>query len=450
MRWVASLVALGLMMALFHRLTAAGPLEARATLALGFLLLAAHLGGDLAKRARLPRITGFLLIGFFVGPAWMNLVRADEVEALRFIADAAVALIALAAGSALTLETLRAERIALARVAVGAIAFPFVAVTAVLLSVGPWFPLTVHQPFGDAVAVALVLGTIAAASSPAVTIALITELDARGPLARSVLGVTVTQDVVVVVLLTLVLALGRALTSAGALNLSAVWVAPIHLGGSLALGAVLGYLMAQYLRLVRRDTALFLVAVAFLAAEVARLTHLEVLLMALTAGFYLQNFSRVEGERLRSELNRGSLPVFVVFFALAGAGLHVAALADLWPWILLIIGLRAVSVRYGMRWAGRDPAVTPALARNAWLGLISQAGVALGLAAVVRRAFPEWGVSLEALIVAMIGVHEVVGPVCFRRALMRAGEVTEEEHVAETPLADGAVAAGGNGGLWRG
>src|SRR5207249_8535926 len=80
MRAIASLFALGLMMALFHRVTAGAALEARATLALGFLLLAAFVGGDLARRARLPRITAYVLVGFTVGP-WLGLVRRDEVDA---------------------------------------------------------------------------------------------------------------------------------------------------------------------------------------------------------------------------------------------------------------------------------------------------------------------------------------------------------------------------------
>jgi hypothetical protein len=61
------------------------------------------------------------------------------------------------------------------------------------------------------------------------------------------------------------------------------------------------------------------------------------------------------------------------------------------------------------------------MAQDGWLGLFSQAGVALGLASVVRRAFPEWGVSLEAFVLAMIGVHEVLGPVFLKRALQRGG-----------------------------
>src|SRR6266571_2382057 len=311
MRWVASLFALGLMMALFHRVTAGAPLEARATLALGFLLLVAYVGGEIARRVRLPRLTGYLLVGFAVGPAWLGLVQREEVDALRFIEAAAVALIGLAAGSELTLDALRRGRVALARLAGGAIVFPLLAVSLVVLSVSPWFPLTRHQPLG----------------------------------------------------------------------------------------------------------------------------------IALAAGFYLENFAPPEGERLRRELKRGSLPVYVAFFALTGAGLRVGILADLWPWILLLVGLRLVGLRYGLLWAGRHSSVTPVLARHGWLGLISQAGTALGLAQLARRAFPEWGVSLETLIVAMIGVHEVAGPICFRTALVRAGEVTEGSRDVEEFVGDGPIVA---------
>jgi len=170
MGWVASVFALGLIMALLHRLTAGSPVEARATLALGFLLLAALAGGELAKRVRLPRVTGALLIGFAAGPAWLGLIRRDEANALQLVADAAVALIALAAGTQLTLETWRTGRTAFARLATGAIAFPFAVVTLVAWSVSRGLPIAAHQPWLDRLTVALVLGTLAAAASPAITL----------------------------------------------------------------------------------------------------------------------------------------------------------------------------------------------------------------------------------------------------------------------------------------
>jgi hypothetical protein len=66
---------------------------------------------------------------------------------------------------------------------------------------------------------------------------------------------------------------------------------------------------------------------------------------------------------------------------------------------------------------------------------------------MARRAFPEWGVSLEALVVVMIGVHEIAGPLCFRRALRLTGEVTEGEYVTEKGDATGAALVPGSGGV---
>src|SRR5437660_5668158 len=126
MRRAVGFVALVMLMVLLHRLTDAGPVEARATLALGFLLLVALLAGDIAVRYGMPRLIGAFLFGFFIGPAWLGLVRPDELGTLRLLEDGALVLIALAAGSRLVLRgpSWRDERPAMARLAAGAIALP--------------------------------------------------------------------------------------------------------------------------------------------------------------------------------------------------------------------------------------------------------------------------------------------------------------------------------------
>jgi hypothetical protein len=67
--------------------------------------------------------------------------------------------------------------------------------------------------------------------------------------------------------------------------------------------------------------------------------------------------------------------------------------------------------------------------------------MAITLAAVLRSAFPEWNVSLEALLVAMVGLHMLAGPICFQWALRRTGEVTERRGELDAPqtalVADG-------------
>ncbi|HMG17758.1 MAG TPA: cation:proton antiporter, partial [Gemmatimonadales bacterium] len=363
MWWLALVFMMGLM-ALFQVLTRAGPLEARATLALGFLALAAHLGGELAKRFHLPRITGFLITGLVVGPAWLGLVRSDEVVALGFIADAAMALVAFTAGSQLTLEMLRRDRVMLARVSVATVLVPFGIVAAVTLSVSPWFPLTVNQPFGDALAVALVLGTIAAAASPTVTMALIDELDARGSMARAVLGVTIAKDLLVIALFALVIANAGLLTSAGAVDMAVAWTTLLRAAGSIAGGAALGFAVSRYMKLLSRDTPLVVVALAFLTAQAGASLGLETILIALTAGFYVVNFAPVEAARLRALLQRGSLPVYIVVFTVAGAGLQLDTLRELWPWVLLLVALRALALRLGTRLAGASPSVPADMVRH--------------------------------------------------------------------------------------
>lgn len=426
MQWL--LLALTLVVwAVLQKLARTGPVEARATLALGLLTLAAYLAGTLAQRVRVPRIVGFLLVGFIAGPAWLGFVRGDELQILTTIANAALALIAFAAGGELTLDVLRGpQRSATLRIVAGAMGVPFIAVTLVALTVSAWLPLTAHQPFEDALTVALTLGVLATVSAPALTWAVITDTQARGSLTSTVRDVTMLQAVAAVVAFIVVLAVGRPLASAGAVAPGVAIHALLLLGGSLAAGAALGAAAAQYLRAISGRLDWVLLVFGFIVAQGTRLAGLDPVLVALAAGFTLRNVApgRVHSERVRGELARSALPVYVVFFALAGSNLRLTALAEIWPWVLLFVGLRATGLWAGLRWAGRHGSLTPELVDYGWLGLISQGGLAITLAAVVRRAFPEWNVSLEALVVAMIGVHQLAGPICFHWALRRTGEVS--------------------------
>jgi hypothetical protein len=60
--------------------------------------------------------------------------------------------------------------------------------------------------------------------------------------------------------------------------------------------------------------------------------------------------------------------------------------------------------------------------KRSWAGFISQAGVALGMAAVIERTFPEWGKEFKALVLAVIAINQIIGPVLLQRLLFKAGE----------------------------
>jgi Kef-type K+ transport system membrane component KefB len=454
MQWlwfVVTLIATAILQRLARAAGAPIPVEARATLSLGLLLLAAYVGGTLTHRLRWPRITGYLVAGLIAGPAWLGLIRLDELQVLGIVSNGALSLIAFGAGSQLSLDIVRgANRMTLLRVIVTALAVPFVLVTVVMLTVSPWFPLTAHQPFRDALVVALVLGAFSTIASPTVTWALIKDGGWKGPLSRSLLDVTILLTLAATVLVLVVLAIARPLASSGAVVPGSAMRAVLLLAGSVATGAGLGLLLAQYLRINAIHVTWALVAFAFIIAQAVRLAGLDAVLVALTAGCVVRNMAPTAHARLDVELERCAVPVHVVFFALAGAALSFDPLAalGLWPWAVLLVALRINGLRWASQLAGRWELAKGGgggggreSSRYGWLGLVSQGGMAITLAAVLRSAFPEWNVSLEALLVAMVGLHMLAGPICFQWALRRTGEVTERRGELDAPqtalVADG-------------
>jgi Kef-type K+ transport system membrane component KefB len=131
-----------------------------------------------------------------------------------------------------------------------------------------------------------------------------------------------------------------------------------------------------------------------------------------------------QGHKLIKYIEQTGTVVYVVFFATAGADLDVPLLRQLWPVALLLAGSRGIITFAGARLSGHLADDPPTLRRWAWSGLVSQAGLALGLSGLVAREFPGIGTSFRALAIATVAVNEMVGPVLFKLALDRSGETS--------------------------
>lgn len=404
----------------------------------GFLIVAADTVGRLVGAVRLPKIIGYLVAGFVFGPSVLGTVDDEAIAQLAPVSSLAIALIAFLAGSELRWAELKEHGTKILKILTVEMSLTFAAVTGLLLAVREHVPFLQEATLPAAAALSMMFASVAVVHSPAVTMALLTETRARGPVARTTLGVVLVSDVAVIILFSAVLALARVLappstTAGGGATLGAlVW----EIAGALAVGAILGGVVAIYLRWVRRELFLFALLVAFFGAEIARLAHVETLLMLLTAGFVAENVSDPEqGNALRLAMERSAAPVFVVFFALAGASLHVNEIATLWPLVVPIILVRLGAIWLGSNLGARWGRATAPERRYVWMGLVSQAGVAIGLATIVAQVYPERGTEIRTMFLAMIAVNEAVGPIFFRRALSRSGELAEEE-TAEHPVAD--------------
>ena len=73
-------------------------------LALGFTLVVAMVAGELLRRFRLPRLTGYLLFGVLIGPYLGNVISEPMARQLQTVNGIATTLIALIAGLTLNIE----------------------------------------------------------------------------------------------------------------------------------------------------------------------------------------------------------------------------------------------------------------------------------------------------------------------------------------------------------
>jgi hypothetical protein len=163
-------------------------------------------------------------------------------------------------------------------------------------------------------------------------------------------------------------------------------------------------------------------ALALASAELARDAWVEHLLVCMAAGFAARNlYPRIAG-RFLDGLEQSSTPVYVVFFALVGAGLDLGIFAAVWLPALMYVAVRLAAVWTTTRWAARLAGSGPVVVRCAWMGFVAQAGLSLGLAARIQRELPGIGVAVATLVVAAVVVNQLIGPVLWERAIVAAGE----------------------------
>lgn len=401
---------------------------------LGLVMLAAFLSAQVLRFLRLPLLTGYIFAGILAGPHVSGFLTEMMVQRFRFMDDLALSFIALTAGGALNLNFLLSRKkaillnITFLALVVFALVFLFV------LSTADHFSF-MHQLLpAQVTALAILLGVVAVARSPSSAIAIISECRACGIFTETVLGVTVAMDVLIIILFTLALTLCKMLLVAdAAISYQALLALSLEMLASMSLGALSGRAISFYIGRAGHDLPLFLLFYAF---GVTKASHwfghfmqshygfsleLEPLLICISAGFTVQNFSKM-GTSFMESLDRVALPIYVLFFSLAGASLDLGALRLTWPFALSLAVVRALGL-CGATWLAGTLSGDPVHHRRvAAMAYLTQAGVAIGLTQLAQRHFPSIGVYLTTTVLAVITINQLVGPVTFKMALNLVGE----------------------------
>jgi len=400
----------------------------------GYLLLAGTLTGELVDMFGLPQLTGYIIAGVVAGPYVVSLIDERSVRDLTEVNALALALIALEGGAHLRMATLRRGLKSLAWATILQSFLVMVGMALVFMALRRYIPFARGLHPLALAGTGLLWGTLSITRSPSATLAILTQTRAKGPIMTNTISFVMTSDIVVVVLLATAIVVARPMIDPSESFSPAELT---HLGhdllGSIALGTTLGIILATYTRFVGTQLLVVFLGLGFGMSALLNYLRFDTLLAFMVAGFVVQNLSN-QGEKFIHAIEKTGSIVYVIFFATAGAGLDVPLLRELWKIALALVGARLAVTWIAGRFSGALAKDLPQVKAWGWAGLVSQAGLALGIAPVIARSFPDLGAGFGALAIATLTMNQIIGPVLFKVALDRAGETSDAPRPTLTSL----------------
>jgi Kef-type K+ transport system membrane component KefB len=379
---------------------------------IGLLAWLGYLGARAVNRFKLPAVTGFLVMGILLGPSGLNLLSEETLESLSFVEPMALGIIVFLIGEELTGRMLRRHPWQFWLTSALNILLPTVLVG-----------YAVFRYLPDEPTLAWVLGIIAMSGAPATIMAVIAEKRARGGMCDTVLGCAALDNIACVVAFAVavpILQLATGMTTSAAE--AGVEIAR-ELLGAVVLGAAAGAFMAWLLKRVSDRGEILAVTLIHivLVVAIAEAIGVSELLAPLVAGVTLATFEERRQTRrpVFESLRSVEFVVYILFFTIAGASLNLSAVVAGGVLVVIYIVARAVGKIGAGFLGGLTQSMTPS--ESVWLGLgmLPQAGVAVGLGLAAAQAFPEVGATINAVVLAAVVVFELTGPLATQQAIQR-------------------------------
>jgi Kef-type K+ transport system membrane component KefB len=365
--------------------------------AIGVLFLAGLTLDWVGRIVHVPRVTLLILLGAVIGPPMLDLLPSAFAGSNEFYAPTALTMVAFLLGGSLSPDTLKSHGREIL-----IISLVLVIVSVLVVAGGLWM---IGLPAGFA----LLLGGLSAATDPAATHDVVRQTRAKGRFAVNLLGIVAIDDAWGL------LAFSMALTLAGILMDQNAVTALVHgvteVGGAVVLGLVIGIPAAYLTGRIKpgEPTLIEALGLVFLCAGAALHFGFSFLLTGMVCGAVVVNFAR-HHDRPFHEIERIEWPFMLLFFVMAGASLETRSLSEVGYICAAYFILRALARLLGGWLGGRLAGLPGPESRMTGIGLMPQAGVAIGMALVASERFPHLAEKLLAITVASTIAFELVGP----------------------------------------
>ena len=411
-----------------------------ALLSISISLLAGLLLSRLAKLAKLPAVTAYLVAGILVGPyclgafgvKGLGFISMEELEGYSILCDVALGFIAFSIGNEFRLSQLK--KIGKQATIVGV----FQAVVTTLLVDIVLIVIHLVNPAKLPLESAIVLGAIASATAPAATLMVVKQYKAKGPVTDILLPVVALDDAVGLVLFAISFGVAKAI-GAGDVDLVSVLAEPVlEVVCSLALGAIMGLLFHFCERFFHSRSKRLSVSIAFVFMTIA-LSMLKFnvggvhigfssLLTCMMLGTVFCNICDFS-EELMARVDRWTAPVFVLFFVLSGAELELSVFSEI---MIILVGIayiisRSLGKYSGAYMSAKLSGCDDNIVKYLGITLLPQAGVALGMAKTASEFFAgEIGIWIANITLFAVLIYELIGPLLTKIALTKAGDIDPE------------------------
>lgn len=391
---------------------------------IGIMLLAGLLLGRLAKLVGFPNVTGYLIAGLLFGPSVTGLLDAQLVkDTSELVSGIALGFIALFIGAEFKLSFIREMGMAAIIVAVFESAFAAIFVTAALVALGTDFSL------------ALILGAIAAATAPAVTIMIIKQYNANGPLTRMLLSVVALDDATALIMYSIAVAIVKSMAGSSDILMS-IAQPFIEMGLSAVMGTAAAFLLLIPLRFFKKPSNRMcaIAGMVLVTSALADYINISPLLTCMVFGAVFVNISN-EGDAVIRISEMMTPPILMLFFVFSGASLDVSVIPQIGIVGAVYVVFRVLGKMFGSYISCAMVKAPKKVRKYLGFTLVPQAGVALGLMIVSGKLVPQYTAQITTVILCATLIYELVGSVLSKTALQRAGEIPApgNAHSCEIP-----------------
>ncbi len=273
----------------------------------------------------------------------------------------------------------------------------------------------------------VVLASLAPATAPAGTVAVLRDLRAKGSLTDVSIAIVGLDDAAAIIIYSIGIMWAKILLG-GKASISASFIHPLwEILGAVALGGLIGFVLSYFAKkvhLTADHTFVITVATAMLSWGISQMIGVSSILTCMILGMTVINLHIDIAIRSDKLIDNIMTPIFILFFATIGMEISFSQLAAIWAIVVIYCVGRSIGKMAGCSLGSVMSKSEPKITKYLGIALLNQAGVAVGLAFLAAQELS--GSNLSSIIITLMAtttaLFQILSPLGTQFAVKKAGE----------------------------